>query len=150
MESQLENNLTVIDTLNGLIQINNDRIQGSEKAVETITDAKTKRLFELVIEQSAGFRQQLISEIRRVGGQAEWNDTTDKGKIHEFWLNIKSAFKSESVDSGIERVQFSEETARKAYDDALLSDVNFPTETRELLISQRREMKIFGEASLKT
>jgi hypothetical protein len=65
-------------------------------------------------------------------------------------LNIKSAFKSESVDSEIEWAQFSEETARKAYDDALLSDVNFPTETRELLISQRREIKIFGEASLKT
>lgn len=93
MESQLENNLAIIDTLNDLIQINNDRIQGSEKAIETINDVKYKRLFERVIEQSAEFRQQLISEVRRIGGQAEWNGTTNKGKIYGLWLDIKSAFK---------------------------------------------------------
>ena len=99
MESQLENNLAVIDTLNDLIQINNDRIQGSEKAIETISDVKYKRLFERVIEQSTEFRQQLISEVRRIGGQAEWNGTTNKGKIYGLWLDIKSAFKAEPDDS---------------------------------------------------
>ena len=150
MKSQLENNLAVIDTLNDLIQINNDRIQGSEKAAKTIMDVKSKRLFELVIEQSTGFRQQLISEIRRVGGQAEWNETTDKGKLYELWLNIKSAFKSESEDPGIEMAEFSEEAARKAYDDALLGGLHFPSVTRELLTSQRQQMKFFGKTPLKT
>lgn len=140
MDSQLENNLSVIDTLNDLIQINNDRIQGSEKVVETKNDEKYKKLLDRVIEQSTDFRQQLISEVRRVGGQAEWNGNTGKGKIYAVWLDIKSAFTGEPDSSGIEMVEFLEDAARKAYDDALSSDLDLPSETNDLLEAQRRQM----------
>lgn len=140
MDNQLENNLSVIDTLNDLIQINNDRIQGSEKVNETNGDEKYKTLLDRVIEQSTDFRQQLISEVRRVGGQAEWNGNTGKGKLYSVWLDIKSAFTGEPDSSGIEMVQFSEDAARKAYDDALSSSVNLPSDTKDLLETQRGQM----------
>lgn len=144
MENPLENNLAVIDTLNDLIQINNDRIQESEKSMETITESKYKKLLESVIEQSTDFRQQLISEVRRVGGQAEWNGTTGKGKVYGLWLAIKSAFKGESDVSGIEMVEFAEDAARTAYDDALSSELNLPSETKEMLEFQRQAMNFYA------
>lgn len=143
MESQLENNFAVIDTLNDLIQINNDLIQGSEKALAAITDAENKNLLERVIEQSTDFRQQLISEVRRVGGQAEWNGTTNKGKLYAVWLDVKSAFTGEPASSEIKMVEFAEGAARKAYDDALSSELDLPSETKDLLETQRGQINIF-------
>lgn len=146
MDSQLENNLAVIDTLNDLIQINNDRIEGSEKSLKTITDEKYKTLFERVIGQSTEFRQQLISEVRRVGGQAEWIGTSNKGKVYAFWLEIKSAFNGEPDEAGTEGVAMAEDAARKAYEDALSGDVNFPSETKEMLEVQRGKMDFSDHA----
>ena len=60
-------------------------------------------------------------------------------------LNLPS--KLNRMIRGIEMAEFSEDAARKAYDDALLPVLDVPMETRKLLESQRQEMKIFAESS---
>jgi hypothetical protein len=54
--------------LNALVVINNDRIQGYEKAVEDTDDQQLDDLFRQMIIQSQNFRAQLADHIVRIDG----------------------------------------------------------------------------------
>ena len=141
MENIMENNEEVIDVLNDLIQINNDRIEGYEKALKDTDDSSQyDTLFNQMISQSRKYKQQLVQQVRSIGGDADWNETTNSGKIYRVWMDIKSTFTGKSDKSAMELCEFGEDAAQKAYDQALNSD-NLPADVRVLLISQKSELK---------
>lgn len=142
MENIMKNNEEVIDVLNDLIQINNDRIEGYEKALKDTDDSSQyKTLFNQMISQSRGYKQKLVQQVRTIGGDADWNETTNSGKIYRAWMDIKSTFTGKSDKSAMELCEFGEDAAQKAYDHALSSDVNMPADVRALLVSQKSELK---------
>jgi uncharacterized protein (TIGR02284 family) len=134
-------NSETTDVLNDLIKINNDRIEGYEKAIK---DSKTgtvyDELFNRMIQQSSIIRQELSNEIRRLGGESEMDGTTNSGKIYRTWMDVKSAFTGKSEKSTLELCEFGEDAAQKAYEEALSSE-DISNETRELLSSQKNELK---------
>jgi uncharacterized protein (TIGR02284 family) len=142
MENNMNYNDEVTDTLNDLIQINNDRIEGYEKALEDTKDGSHyDTLFNQMISQSKRYKQQLIQEVRTTGGDADWNETTNRGKIYRVWMDVKSAFTGKSDKSALELCEYGEDAAQKAYNEALTADANLPESVRSLLISQKNELK---------
>jgi uncharacterized protein (TIGR02284 family) len=134
-------NSETTDILNDLIKINNDRIEGYEKAIkDSQTDTVYDELFNRMIQQSRIIRQELSSEIRRMGGESETDSTTNSGKIYRAWMDVKSAFTGKSEKSALELCEFGEDAAQKAYEEALSSE-DIPIETRELLLRQKNELK---------
>lgn len=132
-----------VDVLNDLVQINNDRIIGYEKAIEDSKNdgSSYNSLFNQMIQQSKEYKQQLINEIEAVGGDADYKSTTTSGKIYHMWMDIKSTFQGKSDKSALELSEFGEDAAQKAYKEALDEDY-LPASTRQLIATQKMNLKV--------
>src|SRR5690606_36266965 len=71
------------EVLNDLIKINNDRIEGYQKAIEQLesNDTDLNNLFTGFIVQSRELKSALESEVNTLGGEIE-KGTTASGKIY--------------------------------------------------------------------
>ena len=88
----MEKQESVNELLNDLLNINNDRIAGYEKAISETKnlDIDLKAIFDGMIRQSQLCKEELAAEIVKNGGIVE-DDTTSAGKIYRAWMDIKSA-----------------------------------------------------------
>ena len=138
----MANKEKVIEVLNDLVQINNDRIKGYEKAIEDTKNDEVGygSLFDEMIHQSVQYKQQLIDEINSLGGEADRSSTTNSGKIYRAWMDVKSAFQGHSDKSALELCEFGEDAAQKAYKEALSTD-DLNASTRQLLLTQKAKLK---------
>ncbi|GAB2518937.1 ferritin-like domain-containing protein [Spirosoma aerophilum] len=135
-------NKEIVDDLNDLVKINNDRIQGYEKAVEDTQDAELDDLFRHYIVQSQNFRSQLADHIVRIDGMAVTDATsTDiSSKIHRAWIDIKSALTGKDKETVLSSVEFGESAAVEAYQDAIEKD-HIPAYIKEDLQKQLSELQ---------
>lgn len=138
----MDNNEKVIDALNDLVKINNDRIEGYEKAIEdSKSEGEYNSLFTSMIEQSSKYKEQLINEIKTLGGEADRNSSTNSGKIYHVWMDLKSSIQGKTDKSALQLSEFGEDAAQKAYAEALDTD-NLPASTRELIRNQKEHLKV--------
>ncbi len=135
-------NEEIVDDLNDLVKINNDRIQGYEKAVEDTEDTQLDDLFRHYIIQSQGFRSQLAEHIVRIDGMAVSDATTSdvSSKIHRAWIDIKSAVTGKDTDTVLSSVEFGENAALEAYRDAIEKD-HIPAYIKEDLMKQMGQLE---------
>lgn len=139
-------NEEIVEDLNDLVKINNDRIMGYEKAIEDNEDAQLDDLFRHYIVQSQKFRSQLAEHIVRIDGTAVTDATsTDvSSKIHRAWIDIKSAVTGKDRDTVLSSVEFGENAAVEAYQDAIEKD-HIPAYIKEDLTSQLSDLKTAQE-----
>jgi uncharacterized protein (TIGR02284 family) len=132
-----------VDVLNDLVQINNDRITGYEKAIEDSKNdgSSYASLFNQMIQQSREYKNQLIAEIKTAGGDADYKSTTASGKIYRMWMDIKSTFQGKTDKSALELSEFGEDAAQKAYKEAL-DEKDLPVSTRRLIETQKMNLKL--------
>ena len=136
-------NDALIDVLNDLVQINNDRIAGYEKAIK---DSKGENgsyhsMFRRMIDESSQYKRELIGAINTLGGEADIRSTTASGKVYRVWMDVKSTFAGRSDLSVLELCEFGEDAAQKAYDEALKSDVEMPAKIREIIVNQKGQLR---------
>ena len=89
----METTKATITILNDLIEINNDRIKGYEKAIEELKDGDQdlKTLFAGIIDESREARNALGKEVQVLGADMEpANATTNSGKIYKAWMDVKA------------------------------------------------------------
>ncbi|KAB7731729.1 PA2169 family four-helix-bundle protein [Rudanella paleaurantiibacter] len=132
----------IVESLNDLVKINNDRIQGYEKAVEDNEDSQLDPLFRNMIVQSQNFRSQLADHIVRIDGTAvsDATSTDVSSKIHRAWIDIKSALTGKDRDTVLSSVEFGESAAVEAYEDAIEDD-HLPAYIKEQLQNQLTELR---------
>ncbi|GAB3899163.1 PA2169 family four-helix-bundle protein [Larkinella knui] len=131
----------IVDSLNDLVKINNDRINGFEKAAEDIKDAELALLFKNLTSQSRKFRSELADDIVRFGGVVPGIDETSTGsKIHRAWIDIKSAFTGKDRNAVLESCVFGENAAVEEYEETL-EDEKIPSYIRETLSTQLDELR---------
>ncbi|QJW91508.1 PA2169 family four-helix-bundle protein [Spirosoma taeanense] len=135
-------NEEIVEDLNDLVKINNDRIHGYEKAIEDNKDAELDDLFRHYIIQSQNFRSQLADHIVRIDGSAVSDETTTdvSSKIHRAWIDIKSALTGKDRDTVLSSVEFGENAAVEAYKDAIEKD-HIPAYIKEDLTRQLNELQ---------
>lgn len=135
-------NEEIVDDLNDLVKINNDRIMGYEKAIEDTEDAQLDDLFRHYIIQSQNFRSQLADHIVRIDGQAVSDATTSdiSSKIHRAWIDIKTAVSGKDRDTVLSSVEFGENAALDAYKDAIEED-HIPAYIKEDLMKQMGQLE---------
>jgi uncharacterized protein (TIGR02284 family) len=139
----MKTNEEIIDVLNDLIRINNDRIDGYHKAAEEIkdpTDAEIKGLFFSMAEQSRKNVSELRENVARLGGQPAL-DTTASGKLYRVWMDVKATFSGDDTAAALKSCEFGEDAALKAYKDALKEDVAWPTGVAALIEGQREGLQ---------
>ena len=138
----MENQAT-LETLNDLVQINTDRIEGYENALKQIqenelstndAEPELRLRFLAYIDQSRKFKLELAKEVEVLGGDTEL-DTSTSGKLHRAWIDIKTAFTGHSKKSILEECEFGEDAIKKAYESAL-EEENLPAYIRDIVNDQ--------------
>lgn len=135
-------NENLLEVLNDLVLINNDRITGYENAssdVENI-DVDLKAIFTKMANQSRELKTALAKSISDLGGSPE-EGTSAAGKIHRTWMDVKATFTGKDRQSALDSCEFGEDAAQKAYSTALASEANMSTEVRQLITGQKEALK---------
>ncbi|RYG31791.1 MAG: PA2169 family four-helix-bundle protein [Chitinophagaceae bacterium] len=123
--------------LNDLIEINNDRADGFDRAAKDINDENIdlKAMFEKF---SAGSRTNVTELAGLVGKQGEDPDTgnTILGSLHKAWIDIKATFGGSDRHSILAECERGEDAIKKAYKDALQEN-ELGEEVRNVLLAQQ-------------
>lgn len=135
-----------IETLNDLVKINNDRIEGYQRAVELTKDEDSdlRELFNRMADESRQYANELSTYVNSLGEEAEEGTRAD-GKIYRVWMGIKAAFSGKDRKSILESCERGEDAALKAYDEAL-NDEDLLAEQRQLVSEQRSRLKMSHDA----
>jgi len=138
----METNEKLTEVLNGLIEINNDRVNGYEKAVEETRDLDLdmKAIFHSMANDSRQYASELSNLVTRLGGTPA-DGTTNSGKAYRVWMDIKTTFTGHNRQSVLELCEFGEDAAQKAYKAAIASDAEMTADTRQLIAEQQAKLK---------
>lgn len=131
----------VIKELNGLIQINNDRIEGYQTAADEAKDADLKSLFARFADKSRGYKNELTNLVRTNGGEPA-EGTTTSGKVYRAWMDVKAALASDNRKAVLSNCEFGEDAALEAYRSVTESkEMTIPANVRDILSRQLGELK---------
>jgi uncharacterized protein (TIGR02284 family) len=138
----MSNQTANYETLNDLVEINNDRIVGYEKAIEELhpEDSDLKSLFAQMIVESQKLKMELATEVQRYGSDIE-TGTTNSGKIYRAWMDVKAIFTGHDRKTVLNNCEFGEDAAQKAYKTALDMD-NLSEDIRALITQQKAQLRV--------
>lgn len=138
-----ENRDELIQVLNDLVRINNDRLEGYERAIESAKedDIDLVGVFNRMIGESRKNKAELVEAIESVGGHADFQETTNSGKLYRFWMTIKESLSGNDRGSVLDDCEFGEDAAQKAYQEALESDAAMDADIRKLIINQKTSLR---------
>jgi uncharacterized protein (TIGR02284 family) len=138
----MENNKEVVEVLNDLIQINNDRIVGYEKAIKETKeeDSDLKALYASMIAESHKIKITLATEVQVLGADVE-QGTTAGGKIYRAWTDVKAMFSGHDRHAVLANCEAGEDAAQKAYRMAL-EHKGLPAYLRDILSEQQEALKL--------
>lgn len=138
----MENQEELVGVLNDLIRINNDRIVGYERASKEPKniDVDLIATFNKMADQSRKYKAELVQQVTRLGGDAA-SDTTVSGKVYRVWMDLKAAITGKDRESILGSCEYGEDVAQRAYEAALESDAYMSTEVRQMISSQKSELK---------
>ena len=130
------------EVLNDLIEINNDRIVGYERATKETEpgDADLRAIFTDMASESRTYVSELSNYVQRRGEEPA-DGTTIKGKIYRAWMDVKATFTGKDRKSILASCEFGEDAAQRAYEEALATDAELSTEVRQLITEQKAKLR---------
>ena len=137
----MEKSREIIEVLNDLILINNDRVSGYQRAIKELKmdDGDLKSLFDRMIIESQQIKSDLAHEVQVLHGDVE-QGTTEMGKIYRAWMDVKAIFTGESRHTILSNCEAGEDEVQKAYRKALETE-RLPAFLRELLNSEQATLR---------
>jgi uncharacterized protein (TIGR02284 family) len=128
-----------VEVLNGLIKTTLDSVGGYRDAAESVDDTQCKTLFR----DRASMRQQLASklqqEVRMLGGEPQ-TDQGVVGKMHNKFVELKSAVTGSSDKAVVDEVERGEDHIKERFEDAL-EDGELPASVRTTVSSAYQSIK---------
>jgi len=136
------NNTVDREVLNDLLQINNDRIVGYERALEELKpeDSDLKSLFTRMIGESHKMKLALATEVQALGSDAD-TGTTNSGKLYRAWMDVKAVFTGHDRKSVLNNCEGGEDAAQKAYKGALEME-ELSAYLRTMITEQKAQLKV--------
>lgn len=137
----MENSTVNSEALNDLIEIQNDRIKGYERALGELKpeDSDLKALFTRMIGESHKHKMALATEVQALGKEIE-TGTTASGKVYRAWMDLKAVFSGHDRKAVLSNCEFGEDAAQKAYKMVLEGD-GLSAYLRTLITAQKAELK---------
>jgi uncharacterized protein (TIGR02284 family) len=145
----METTEKAVEVLNDLIEINNDRIDGFNRASKDLGegDADLKAIFDKFASDSRQNVQELSSAVGQAGGEVETGNTAT-GTIHRAWLDVKATFSGHDRKAILAECERGEDAIKKAYRDALSEDNGLSPEQSQLIAQQQQAINA-GHDSIK-
>jgi uncharacterized protein (TIGR02284 family) len=137
----MQNTKETIEVLNDLVQINNDRITGYERAIRETKpeDDDLKILYATMIAESHRNKIALATEVQALGAEIE-QGTTTSGKIYRAWMDVKAIFTGNSRRTILANCEAVEDATQRAYH-AALEHSALPAFIRDLLVRQAEALR---------
>ena len=137
----MDHNKEIIETLNDLIMINNDRIAGYERALEELKpgDEDLKIQFKGMIDESREAKISLGKEVQVLGGTMA-EGTMSSGKIYRVWMDLKAMFTGHDRHAVLSNCENGEDAAQKAYTSAM-EEEHLPGFLKEMIAEQQQNFK---------
>lgn len=135
-------NDNLVGVLNDLIRINNDRIEGYQRANNEARDIDMdlRAIFTRMSDESRQYAAELTQEVVKLGGEPA-TGTTASGKIYRAWMDVKATFTGHDREAVLASCEFGEDAAQKAYNSALESDAEMTADIRQLIANQKASLK---------
>lgn len=131
-----------IATLNSLIEINNDRVEGYETAAKETDSAELKGLFSELKSTSNDNLSELRAEVAALGGSPE-EGTRVTGKFFRTWMDVKAALTGNDRHAILSSCEFGEDKAQEAYEDALSkTDSGLTSDELSMIRAQQSNLRI--------
>lgn len=134
----METTSKATETLNDLIQINNDRVKGFEKAAEDLKEVNID--LKTVFAQMAAESRSNVGELTRLvndhGAEPE-TGTSASGAIHRTWIDVRATFGGSDRRSILEECERGEDAIKKAYQTALEAENELTTEEAGVVRKQQ-------------
>ncbi len=127
------------EALNDLIEINNDRVEGYEKAAAQADDTDLKSIFNSNASESRKFAEELKQLVNKEGENPA-EGTTLRGKIYRTWMDVKATFGGDDRKGVLSSCEFGEDAAQRAYKTAL-EDKDLPAEARSIVEKQKEVLR---------
>ncbi len=135
----VETNEKIVEVLNTLVQINNDRIDGYGHAAKETDESDLQGLFNGMAAKSRMLNNQLANEVRKYGGQPT-ESTTTLGKAFRLWMDFKAALTGKDRKAILASCEFGEDAAQGTYTDAIKESRELPPDIVELIIGQKAQL----------
>ena len=136
----MELNEKSLDVINDLIEINNDRVAGFEKAGEDLEgkDSGLIAVFNKLANESQQYVAELTSIAQQYGGEVA-GGTSTSGALHRAWIDIKSTFTGGGDSVAIlNECERGEDAIKSAYKDALDPENELNAELVDILQRQQQ------------
>ena len=116
----MEKTEKTVEVLNDLIEINNDRADGFNKAAADLKDENIdlKAIFDKLSSESRANVTELAGLVGRNGENPDTGNTI-LGTLHRAWIDIKAGFGGDDRHSILAECERGEDAIKKAYRDAL-------------------------------
>lgn len=137
----MQRNERAAEIINDLVKINNDRIEGYDRAINEAKDSDSdlKVTFEEMKRESVKNREELSTLARQLGEEPAKGTRAD-GKIYRVWMDLKATFTGGSRKAVLENCEFGEDAAQRAYKTAL-SEPDLTPDLRNVVSSQQQHLK---------
>ena len=129
----------IVEVLNSLVQINNDRIEGYANAADETEDTDLKLLFNRMLAESKGLKMTLINEVRKYGGEPT-ESTSTLGKVFRAWMDFKATITGNDRKAILSSCEFGEDAAQEKYADAIKESDHLPAYLVQLFTEQKLEL----------
>ncbi|MEW6468973.1 MAG: PA2169 family four-helix-bundle protein [Bacteroidota bacterium] len=134
-----ENTKKLVNEINTLVEINNDRIEGYKTALLETKDSDLKELFKDMADHSFKFKNELADQVLKLGAQPT-ESTKTSGKLYRAWMDIKVALSRQDRKAIVESCEFGEDQALKTYEEVLKQN-HFPPHVREMIARQKEILR---------
>jgi len=130
------------EVLNGLLRINNDRVEYYQKASEKTREFNLKAIFNSMAVESEKNASAIIREIMKSGSDTVGSSTTTRSPFYRFWMEVKAIFTGKDCQSVLDSCMPGEDEAQAAYYDAISSN-ELTIQARQLVRNQQVVLKSF-------
>ena len=123
----------MIEVLNKLLEINNDRLEGYETALNETEEHDLKTLFAQLARTSHRNRKELAAEISNLGGNPT-EGTKVSGKFFRAWMDLKAALTGKDRETIVSSCEFGEDKAVETYEEVIKDDLNYLTPDQQAIV----------------
>lgn len=131
----METSAKTTEVLKDLIEINNDRVAGFEKASKDLGDGDAD--LKAVFDKLAGDSRANVTELRGMAGADADTGTSVLGSIHRAWIDVKATFSGHDRKSILQECERGEDAIKKAYKSAMEDSNGLSGEAMEAVSRQK-------------
>ncbi len=134
--------LQLIEILNNLIEINNDRSAGYCKAIDELKSCNDdlKAIFSGMVNDSKTFTQELTQIVINLGGEFA-TGTSAKGNLYRVWMDLATTCTENGKQAVLNACKFGEDEAQHAYDAALSTASTMDPHVKIIIAEQQATLK---------